>query len=246
MSKTNEKITKNTMTIKSQKRLLKDVANIMKNNLSDQGIFYVHDETNFLNGYAMVFGPEKTPYENGIYFFNFKFPYDYPFSPPKLTYLTNDGKTRFNPNLYRNGKVCLSILNTWTGEQWTSCQSIRSVLLTLVTILNENPLTNEPGISLKNPQVSIYNKIIRYKNLSVAINSVLEQKLIPDTHIVFFPIIKNFIRDKKENIVTLIKNQIETCDKDELSCSIYNMHSIKINYKNVLEKFQNICCILNI
>lgn len=246
MSKTNEKIPKNTMTIKSQKRLLKDVADIMKNNLSDQGIFYVHDEANFLNGHAMIFGPEKTPYENGIYFFNFKFPYDYPFSPPKLTYLTNDGKTRFNPNLYRNGKVCLSILNTWRGEQWTSCQSIRSTLLTLVTILNENPLTNEPGISLKNPKVNTYNKIIRYKNFSVAINRVLEQKLIPDTHIVFFPIIKNFIRVKKENILTLVNNQIENCDKDDLSCSIYNMEPFKPNYKNELEKFKIICCILNI
>tara|TARA_B110000444_G_scaffold261293_1_gene312399 strand:- start:720 stop:1460 length:741 start_codon:yes stop_codon:yes gene_type:complete len=246
MSKTNEKLQKNTMTIKSQKRLLKDVADIMKNNLSDQGIFYVHDENNFLNGYAMIFGPEKTPYENGIYFFNLKFPYDYPFSPPKLTYLTNDGKTRFNPNLYRNGKVCLSILNTWKGEQWTSCQTIRSVLLTLVTVLNENPLTNEPGVHMTSPQVSVYNKIIRYKNFQVAINSVLEQKRLPVTHIVFFPIIKNFIRDKKENIITLIKNQIETSDKDELSCSIYNMYSVKINYKNVLEKFKNICCVLNI
>ena len=34
----------------------------------------------------------------------------------KLTYLTNDGNTRFHPNLYRNGKVCLSVLNTWRGK----------------------------------------------------------------------------------------------------------------------------------
>jgi ubiquitin-conjugating enzyme E2 Z len=246
MSKTNKKLSKQTMRIKSQKRLLKDVADIMKDNLSDQGIFYIHDETNFLNGYAMIFGPEKTPYENGIYFFSFKFPYDYPFSPPKLTYLTNDGKTRFNPNLYRNGKVCLSILNTWKGEQWTSCQTIRSILLTLVTVLNENPLINEPGINMKNPQVNVYNKILRYKNFSVAINSVLEQKVLPDTHISFFPIIKNFIGDKKENILTLIRNEIENCENNKLSCSIYNMHSVHIDYKNVLENFQNICCILNI
>ena len=49
-----------------------------------------------------------------------------------LNYLTNDGKTRFNPNLYRNGKVCISLLNTWKGEQWTSCQTIESILLSLV------------------------------------------------------------------------------------------------------------------
>tara|TARA_Y100000816_G_C26091384_1_gene576801 strand:- start:404 stop:1144 length:741 start_codon:yes stop_codon:yes gene_type:complete len=246
MSKTNKKLEKKTMTIKSQKRLLKDVADIMKNNLSDQGIYYIHDENNFLNGYAMIFGPEKTPYENGVYFFSFKFPYNYPFSPPKLTYLTNDGKTRFNPNLYRNGKVCLSILNTWKGEQWTSCQTIRSVLLTLVTVLNENPLLNEPGVSPKNPQVDTYNKIIRYRNYCVAINNVLEQKTIPSSHISFYPIIKNFIRDKKENILTLINKEINNSTDNELTCSIYNMYRVHIDYKKVLTDFQEICGILNI
>ena len=46
------------------------------------------------------------------------YPTEYPFKPPKVTYKTNDGFTRFNPNLYKNGKVCISLLNTWQGEQW--------------------------------------------------------------------------------------------------------------------------------
>ena len=94
------------VSIQTQKRLLRDVADIMKNNLASQGIYYIHDEENILKGYAMIFGPKDTPYENGVYFFDFNFPSNYPYSPPKLTYLTNNGTTRFNPNLYRNGKVC--------------------------------------------------------------------------------------------------------------------------------------------
>ena len=82
---------------------------------------------------VLIFGPKDTPYENGYYLFKFKFPIDYPYNPPKVVYMTNDGKTRFNPNLYRNGKVCVSILNTWSGDQWTGCQTISSVLLTLCT-----------------------------------------------------------------------------------------------------------------
>ena len=39
----------------------------------------------------------------------------YPFEPPKVLILTVDGRTRINPNLYANGKVCLSILGTWSG-----------------------------------------------------------------------------------------------------------------------------------
>ena len=63
--------------------------------------------------------------------------------------MTCDGATRFHPNLYRNGKVCLSILNTWKGEQWTSCQTIRSILLTLITLFHNKPLLNEPGFTEK-------------------------------------------------------------------------------------------------
>ena len=117
-----------TMSRKSQLRLLRDVTDVIKNPLAENGIYYIHDEDNIRNGYAVVFGPSETLYQYGAYFFKFTFPYNYPFSPPKLTYMTNNGKTRFNPNLYRNGKVCISILNTWKGEQWTSCQTIRSVL----------------------------------------------------------------------------------------------------------------------
>ena len=55
----------------------------MKNPLHSDGIHYFHDESNFQKGYAIIFGPKDTLYENGIYFFDFNFPDDYPFSPPK-------------------------------------------------------------------------------------------------------------------------------------------------------------------
>ena len=56
-----------------------------------------------------------------------KFTTDYPHSPPQVTYWTNGDNIRFNPNLYKCGKVCVSLLNTWRGDQWTSCQTISSV-----------------------------------------------------------------------------------------------------------------------
>jgi ubiquitin-protein ligase len=66
--------------------------------------------------------------------FSFDFPFDYPFSPPKVTFMTNDGQTRFNPNLYQingNGKVCLSILNTWSESTWSQVQLFSSVIETI-------------------------------------------------------------------------------------------------------------------
>ena len=235
---------KNFISIQTQKRLLRDVADIMKNNLSNQGIYYIHDEENILKGYAMIFGPKDTPYENGVYFFDFHFPNNYPFVPPKLTYLTNDTHgTRYNPNLYRNGKVCLSILNTWKGEQWTSCQTIRSVLLTLVTVLNENPLINEPGIKITSPHVKTYNKIIKYRNYENAILKVLQKKLLPMKHISFYPIIKNHILINKETILKNIENDYKKyktnlTDNKKIYCRIYNMYCTP-DYENLLSDFKS-------
>ena len=128
-------------------RLLTDVKQIIKNPLSENGIYYVHDDTDLLKGYALIIGPSDTPYFGGNYFFQFKFPNDYPHSPPLVTFCTNGNNIRFNPNLYKCGKVCVSLLNTWTGEQWSSCQTITTVLLTLCTLLCKKPLLNEPGVT---------------------------------------------------------------------------------------------------
>jgi len=55
-----------------------------------------------------------------------------------------------NPNLYESGKVCLSLLNTWTGtgfEVWNpGTSTILQVLLSLqALVLNEKPYFNEAG-----------------------------------------------------------------------------------------------------
>ena len=132
-------------------RLLKDVKHMFKNPLTENGIYYIHDDTDMMKGYALIIGPSDTPYFGGNYFFEINYPSDYPHSPPKVKYCTNGNNIRFNPNLYKCGKVCISLLNTWRGDQWTSCQSISTVLLTLCTLLCNNPLLNEPGVILFYP-----------------------------------------------------------------------------------------------
>jgi ubiquitin-protein ligase len=78
-----------------------DIKQIMKEPLIENGIYYVHDSDDMLKGYALIVGPSDTPYFGGYYLFEFKFPTDYPFSPPKVTYYTTGNNIRFNPNLYK-------------------------------------------------------------------------------------------------------------------------------------------------
>jgi len=142
-------------------RLLRDVREVMT--CPEPGIYYKHSETDMLRGYALIIGPPDSLYHGGYYFYKFKFPPDYPHSPPVLEFLTNDGETRMHPNMYKNRKVCVSILNTWRGEQWSGCQTIKSVLLTLMSLLDSKPLLHEPGITEKNPDYEAYHRIIQYK-----------------------------------------------------------------------------------
>ena len=184
-------ISKDTIT-----RLLKDVKCIMKNPLTENGIYYIHDDVDIMKGYALIIGPSDTPYFGGNYFFELNFPADYPHSPPKVKYCTNGNNVRFNPNLYTCGKVCVSLLNTWRGEQWTSCQSISTVLLTLCTLLCKEPLLNEPGVDKSNPDMNSYDEIIQIANLDIAICSILQKK-----DGIFLPFFENFFPYVKENFL---------------------------------------------
>ena len=221
------------MTKDSRRRLQKDIIEIIKNPLSDHGIYYAHDEQNMLKGYAVIFGPSDTLYRYGSYCFNFTFPTNYPFSPPKVKYMTNDGTTRFHPNLYRNGKVCISILNTWKGEQWTSCQTIKSILLMLVTLLHNKPLLNEPGFTEKHRAFEPYNNIIRYKNLEIAlIRNLNKEKVYSNMGQckVFFPIYQQYIKKNKNDILKYIQDLKNKYEPETVKVSVYNM-KCNINYK---------------
>ena len=131
----------------AKKRVLKDIERAQEQLMKEQGIWYHMDDENLTKGKALIRGPPDTPYEGCLLLFSIQFPSDYPFSPPKVLFLTSDGKTRFHPNLYVEGKVCLSILGTFSGPSWSGTQSLSSVLLSILGLLDKNPLAHEPAFS---------------------------------------------------------------------------------------------------
>jgi len=100
---------------------------------------------------ALIVGPEDTPYSGGCFIFDIFMPATYPNTPPNVQICTTGGGTvRFNPNLYANGKVCLSLLGTWSGgegEGWSSeTSTLLQVLVSIQSlILVPDPYFNEPG-----------------------------------------------------------------------------------------------------
>ena len=229
----------------SIKRLIKDIKEVKNDPLKD--IFYRHSETDMLKGSALIIGPENTPYHGGYYLFSFQFPHDYPHSPPKLEFLTGDGITRLHPNLYKNGKVCLSILNTWNGDSWTGCQTISSVLLTIQSIFTNNPLINEPGITHIHKDFYDYTEIIRFQNIVVSTLAVVNNS--DNRYSNFENLIKiardDFLKNYEDKIRIFelskkeydsFKNNNEINKTKEITCSIYKM-SCNIDYHTVKSLF---------
>lgn len=139
----------------------------------------VPDKDDMTKIHALITGPFDTPYEGGFFYFLIRCPPDYPIRPPRVKLMTTgDGQVRFNPNLYKNGKVCLSIIGTWSGPVWSPAQSLSSILISIQSLMSEKPYHNEPGFEReRNPGDAMrYNEIIRHETLRVAVCDMLEGK----------------------------------------------------------------------
>lgn len=179
----------------AQKRISKERQRVEQDRkeLEELGIYVMWgDEMH--RALALIIGPEGTPYERGFYFFDILISDNYPLQPPHVDFKTGDGRVRFNPNLYVEGKVCLSILGTYTGPSWTTSCSLRTVLVSIQSLLNEHPIQNEPGHEKENGKNDqLYCEIICYENIAVGVARMLRHT--PDKFRVFRPTITDiFLR----------------------------------------------------
>jgi len=96
-------------------------------------------------------GPKATPYEGGIFQLLMKFPEDYPMSPPVLRFLSDF----WHPNVYEDGKVCISILHPpgedemsgeLPGERWLPTQTVTTILLSVISMLNDPNISSPANV----------------------------------------------------------------------------------------------------
>jgi len=154
------------------KRLMVDRKRYAELDSESLGIYCHFSDENMMNVKAMIIGPEETPYEGGFYFFDINFNNQYPLVPPRVDFCSLNSNVRFNPNLYKGGKVCLSILGTWSGPGWTTAMNLITVLIDLQSLMNDNPIQNEPGYEKrhwkKDEIAASYRTLVAYYNLTVA------------------------------------------------------------------------------
>ena len=90
---------------------------------------------------ATVMGPQSSLYEGGVFHLSIKFPGNYPFSPPKIKFLTKI----YHPNINMSGGICLDVLK----DNWSPALTISKLLLSISSLLTD-PNPDDPLV----PEIS--------------------------------------------------------------------------------------------
>ncbi|GAB4814970.1 hypothetical protein N2152v2_002016 [Parachlorella kessleri] len=99
------------------------------------------DDSNLFEWAVTILGPPDTLYEGGFFNAILKFPKDYPQSPPDCRFTSE----MWHPNVFPDGRVCISILHPpgddqygyeQANERWSPVHSVESIVLSIISMLS--------------------------------------------------------------------------------------------------------------
>jgi ubiquitin-protein ligase len=223
------------------KRVISEISSF-KNNLPlnyDSTIWVRVPKTNMNLFSFLISGPKGTPYEHGLFLFNAFLPTNYPQKEPSvLLVTTGNGTVRFNPNLYACGKVCLSLLGTWSGqesEKWNpNTSTFLQVLISIQSlILVDDPYFNEPGYqrSINTPEgkqkSKDYNENIRLQTINFGI---IDQIINPPKF--YEEVVVQHFRLKKDDIINTVTKWVDEATKKKREMT-QTLQQLKLVLKNL-------------
>jgi ubiquitin-conjugating enzyme E2 D/E len=133
--------------------------NEKENKESEYRVWLVND--NMKHWKAKIRGPPDTPFEGGIYLLNLKFPDNYPFSPPKISFNTR----MYHPNVSDSGTICLDVLK---NGKWSPAMRVDTALRSVISFLNDpnpsDPLTTSAATVYKKDRQEYDNNIRSYRD----------------------------------------------------------------------------------
>ena len=100
---------------------------------------------------CLIIGSQDTPYEHSPFLIDLHLGPGFPREPPTAHFHSwTSGMGRVNPNLYEEGKICLSLLGTWPGKSDTESWNEKATILQLLVSLQglvfvKDPFYNEAG-----------------------------------------------------------------------------------------------------
>jgi len=204
----------------SNKRIMGELKKFNESKYDNIFIKPNNDKLNDLS--ALIIGPADSVFEDSFLFFNIIIPNEYPFKPPIFNFLSARGTIhRIHPNLYACGKVCLSILGTWSGsEKWSSLLTIEKTLLTISGLLDNDPLYYEPAYGKHKNGWKEYAITSRYLSL------ILSFKLLKDKENPFYDVMNEYHKNNSHKYLKHIDSLKEYENKNIVS--FHNSVTIKL------------------
>ena len=155
------------MNSKSIKIILKN-KDIFDNDPIDGVSINEIDEINPYIWNIIIIGPKDTPYEGGLFYATIKFPNNYPLYPPEFKFINPP----YHPNIYDDGKVCISILHPpgdddWgyekSEERWRPIHTFNSIIISIMSLLSspndESPANIEAAKLWRNDKIKFQEKV---------------------------------------------------------------------------------------
>lgn len=127
------------MTKQSSLLLRKQLSELNKNPVEGFSAGLVDDDDIYKWG-VLIYGPQDTLYEGGVFKATLTFPKDYPLRPPKMKFVTEI----WHPNVAKNGDVCISILHDpgedkygyeKAEERWLPVHTVETIMISVISML---------------------------------------------------------------------------------------------------------------
>ena len=127
------------------------------------------NEENFFEWDFIIIGPPETFYEGGLFKGKMTFPSNYPIRAPDLKFTT----PLYHPNIYKDGKVCISILHEGedqygyesVNERWNPSHGVNTVLLSILSMLGcpnfESPANVDASTEWRDSESEFKKKVFK-------------------------------------------------------------------------------------
>ena len=113
--------------------------------ISSLGCSFGRDDNNKSKINATIIGPQNTPFYGGFYKLEIEFKANYPESKPNVKFITNI----YHPNVYKNGDVCIDILNNWK-KNYSIVDIIEAIYVLLLYPNEISPANADAGKDIEN------------------------------------------------------------------------------------------------
>jgi len=127
------------------------------------------DDSNLYDWEILIMGPDGTLYEGGFFKARLVFPTDFPNMPPTMTFISE----MWHPNVYEDGRVCISILHPpgedafnsqeSADERWRPILGVEQILVSVISMLSdpndESPANLDAAVMWRNDQKAFKKKV---------------------------------------------------------------------------------------